>query len=429
MTTFNLNGGCDVGNGFVKTVIENAETNERDIIDMPSSVSVMTRPNMLPIADEQALETLLSEDFYNQLDASFNSPLVPDSYRRVFGVRSLSADGAFEEFDTVGKISKARQPLSKVLVLGMFAAKALRDYAVANNAMPTHELRVNARAALALPITEFLRHREAYAAEFKAAAGHLVVIENFETKVIVRITFTDVQVLAEGASAQYAINSKGMPLMDAMLTDVRSHGGPQAQMLADVTSEDVLKVTDTVGIDVGDGTTGLIAFTNGNFNGDVSRSFDKGYGSVLTNAIKAMEDQGIESGFNSRKELADFLLRKPSALKRNFFNRVKQYVDAETEFFAKEIAEHLGGVLRALGAKTEVGYVYGGGSGQIKDALYPALVAKVQEMNTIGGFPVLYLDAAYSRHLNREGLFIAVKAMESRDAAKAPGRRVAKKVA
>lgn len=417
--TLNISGGADIGNGFVKTVLENTATGVRDVIDIPSSVAVMTRPNPLPTADEKAVAQLLGEDgqggdYFNELDASFNTPLVPDTYRRVFGLRSLTADGAFEEFDTAGRASKAKQPLSKVLTLGLYAAKALKDYVREHGALPTEELHVTARAAIALPVGEFLRHRESYAAEFLRDQGHMVVIENFETKVVVRIRFVDVQVLAEGASAQYAIVAKGTPLMDAMLADVRSRSEEQRAALEGITAQDVLGATNTIGIDIGDGTAGIISFVGGKFNVDASRSFDKGYGSVLTAAIKAMEDQGLESGFTSRKDLAEFLRREPSALKRAFHTRVKQFVDQEAQFYAHEVAEQLGAVLRTVGATTEVGFVYGGGSGPIKDVLYPALLAKVQEMNTIAAFPVLYLDASYSRHLNREGLFIAAKTVEAR---------------
>ncbi|WP_333811639.1 hypothetical protein [Timonella senegalensis] len=296
-------------------------------------------------------------------------------------------------------------------MLGVFAAKALKDYVAEHGGLPQEDMHVTARAALALPITEFLRHRESYAAEFlHADKPHLVVIENFETKVIVRITFADVQVLAEGASAQYAIVAKGEPLMNAMLQDVRAHG----MALEGITAKDVLGASNTIGIDIGEGTVNFPVFTNGRFNADASQTFGKGYGSVLTGAIKAMEDQGIESGFSSRKELAAFLQREPSALKRAFYARVKQFVDQEALFFADEVAEKLGSVLRAVGAVTEVAFVYGGGSGPIKEAVYPALLSKVNEMNTISAFPILYLGSTYSRHLNREGLFIAVKTVEKR---------------
>ncbi|MFE4834489.1 hypothetical protein ACFRAU_07385 [Arthrobacter sp. NPDC056691] len=408
-----LNGGIDVGNGYVKGVIENQASGRRDTIDMPSSVSVLTRPNQLPVSDGDAGAVLAetSPDFYNQLDVTFSSPLVPDMYRRIFGVRSLTADGAFVEFDTVGRASKAKQPLSKALILGIFAAKALRDHAADHSAVPQEEITVTARAALALPISEFLRHREGYAAEFLNGGNpHLVVIENFETKVVVRMTFTDVQVLAEGASAQYAIVAKGVPLMDAMLGDVRSRLAPeQAKELSAMTAQDFLAATNTIGIDLGEGTCNLVVFSNSRFNVEASQTFNKGYGSVLEAAIKAMEDQGIESGFTNRKELAEFLQHEPSALKRGFHNRVKQFVDQEARFFSGELAEKFGSVLRNVGAMTEVAFVYGGGSGPVKGPLYPALMAKVAEMNSIGAFPVLYLDSSYSRHLNREGLFIAVQ--------------------
>lgn len=439
-TKIELNGGIDVGNGYVKGVIENQSTNKRDVIDMPSSVAVLTRPNQLPVSDEDAIGVLgdAQSDFYNQLDVTFSSPLVPDMYRRVFGIRSLSADGAFEEFDTVGRASKAKQPLSKALVLGIYAAKALRDYVASHDALPTEELAVTARAALALPISEFLRHRESYAAEFLHGGGsHLVVIENFETKVVVRITFADVQVIAEGASAQYAIVAKGAPLMDAMLSDVRSRvdatgdttTSSTAEVLEGITASDVLAATNTIGIDLGEGTCNLVVFSGGKFNVEASQTFNKGYGSVLEAAIKSMEDQGIESGFSNRKELADFLQREPSALKRGFYNRVKQYVDQEAQFFSGELAEKFGSVLRNVGAMTEVAFVYGGGSGAVKESLYPALMNKVAEMNSIGAFPVLYLDSTYSRHLNREGLFIAVQTVAARAAEQSQAGRRKKGVA
>lgn len=415
-TQITLHGGLDIGNGYVKGVITNPTgTGGTDNIDMPSSVAVLTRPNALPTPDVEAGDVLSSTSFYNELDATFGTSLVPDTHRRVFGERSLTADGAFEEFDTIGRASKAKQPLSKSLTLGIFAAKALRDYYSEHNVLPTDELKVTVRAALALPISEYLRHREAYAADFiNGGRSHLVVIESFETKVVVRLLFEDVQVLAEGASAQYAITSKGEPLVSGMLADVRSRGFD----LEGISAKDVLDATNTIGIDVGEGTVNLVVFSGGKFNVEASQTMTKGYGSVLMNAIKAMEDQGIEAGFGSRKELAAFLQTKPSALKRAFHDRVRQFVDQESAFFADEVAEKLGAVLRNVGAVTEVGFVYGGGSGPIKDVLYPALLAKVSEMNSISAFPVLYLDSSYSRHLNREGLFIAVQSVAARSAQK-----------
>lgn len=423
-----LNGGLDIGNGYVKALIESkGEGGKRDTVDMPSAVAILTRPNQVPISDEDASETLNGEesDFFNQLDASFDSPLIPDSYRRVFGMRSLSADGAFEEFDTVGRASKAKQPLSKALVLGIFAAKALKDYVAREGELPDEEILVDASVALALPISEFMRHRESYAAEFiNGGKPHIAMVKNFETSIVVKITFSKVEVLAEGASAHYAIAERGASIMDKVLSDLLENAPTpeRREELAEITPEDVLAATNTIGIDVGEGTVNFPVFTNGKFNADASRTLDKGWGSVLLSAITAMEDQGIEAGFSSRKDIAEFLQRKPSALKKTFYNRVQQFVDQEAVFFADEVAEKLGTILRNVGAMTEVGFVYGGGAGAMKDVLYSRLQEKISEMNSMSAFPLLYLDGSYSRHLNRAGLFLA-----SQDKTKAEAKRPKKK--
>jgi len=423
-----LNGGLDIGNGYIKALVESkSEGGKRDTVDMPSAVAILTRPNQIPTSDEDAVEVLTGEgaDFFNQLDASFDSPLIPDSYRRVFGMRSLSADGAFEEFDTVGRASKAKQPLSKALVLGIFAAKALKDYVAREGELPDEEILVDASVALALPISEFMRHRESYAAEFiNGGKAHIAVVKNFETSVVVKISFSKVEVLAEGASAHYAIAERGASIMDKVLSDLLENApSPERrEELAEITPEDVLAATNTIGIDVGEGTVNFPVFTNGKFNADASRTLDKGWGSVLLSAITAMEDQGIEAGFSSRKDIAEFLQRKPSALKKTFYNRVQQFVDQEAVFFAEEVAEKLGTILRNVGAMTEVGFVYGGGAGAMKDVLYPRLQEKISEMNSISAFPLLYLDGSYSRHLNRAGLFLA-----SQDKTKAEAKKPKKK--
>lgn len=413
----------DVGNGYLKAQLQTRTAGSplagtSDLVDLPSSVAVLTRPNQLPLADDEALQVLSAEPtgtdgFYNQLDASFLTNLVPDHYRRLFGQRSLAADGALDSFDVVSHISKARQPLAKALVLGLLAAKALRDHARVEDKLPANELLVSARLALALPINEFMHHREAFAAEF-TGHDHLVVIENFSTKISVRIHIEDVQVLAEGASAQYAIIRLGEPRMEVLLAEVTSNDPETAEQLEGVTGADILAATNTVGIDIGEGTTDFPVFTNGRFNPDASMTLVKGWDTVLESTLRSMADQGIETGFSNRRELAEFLHREPSKLKRGFHARIKQLVDEEARFFAEEVAEKLAVVLRVVGATTEVGYVYGGGAGPLREVLRPILLAKVAQMNSLGSFPVLYLDAAYSRHLNREGLFIAASTLADR---------------
>ena len=429
LNKMSLLGGIDVGNGYTKGLVRGERTDNAgkpivDVIDLPSGVTLVTRPNALPAPNDEAI-VKCEDDLYNDLDVSFSSSMVSNAYRHLFGKRALSANGAFDEFNVIGRRSKAEQELSKVLILGCFATKALRDYVAVAKTLPTSELIVNARVAVALPIDEYMRHRTSYSAEFMNGT-HLVTVHNFETPVTVRITFSDVVVMAEGASAQWAITEKGVPLMTAMLADVRARG----LALEGVTAEDVLAARNTIGIDIGEGTINFPVFTNGKFNADASVTFGEGYGTVLTRALESMEAEGFNTGFTSRKQLADFLQQKPSSLKRNFYEKVRGYVNREIEFFVRAASDQFGRVLSVVGATTEVVFVFGGGSGPVKDVLYPLLLAKVAEMNSEDAMPVLYLDASYSRSLNREGLYsIAQVSVAQSSKAGKPGKVVKRSAA
>lgn len=405
--TMQIMGGIDVGNGYVKGLLVNLKTDSFDEIDMPSQLSTIMRANDLPVSDADA-PGVITGDFYNELDVSFASALVPDNHRHLFGVRSLTANGSPEFFDIVGRQSKARQALSKEIILGVIAGKAVRDSFAETGKLPAADkaLSVEARIALALPIDQYVKHRVGYAGGFTSGV-HTVNVLNFENPITVKIKFVDVQIIAEGASAQYAITAKGEPLMDAMLQDVRSRG----LALEGIVAADVLAAQNTIGIDVGEGTVNFPVFTAGKFNADTSMTFSKGYGTVLDNALATMDAKDMNVGFTNRKQLADYLQRGPSKLTERVYAQVQAHVDAEAELFAREVADQFGRVLSVVGATTEVAYVYGGGAGAIKDTLYPLLLSKVAEMNGPDSFPVLYLDSSYSRHLNREGLYVAAKSV------------------
>ncbi|BCW06886.1 MULTISPECIES: hypothetical protein [unclassified Arthrobacter] len=415
--TIQLTGGIDVGNGYVKGVIRGEVHGKEvfDTIDLPSAVVSTSRSTpKVPEADSGAFKIVVEDDFYNRVAASFTTPLIGHSDLRTFGRAALSTPGSkFTQFEVVGSRSKADQELSSVLVLGVFAAKALRDYVREHGALPDRELRASVRTGLALPIAEYVQRRSAYAAQFVGLLGaadptvHLVTVKNFSTPVTVRLQFEDVQVLPEGASAQFAITDKGAPLAQALLDDLRASDPEEAARLQGVTAELLVGVRNTVGVDVGEGTVNFPVFTDGAFNSEAASTLDQGYGTALTNALDRMSTSGDKDlRFKNRKALADFLQQEPSVFLQGRFDRAKGYVDEEAEYLAEEIGARFEDVLAEVGGTTEVVYVYGGGSGPIKEILRPVL------QKAAGGIPVLYLDAAYSRHLNREGLYLAAKAVE-----------------
>lgn len=422
--THNYIAGFDIGNGYVKGLIETAgKPDSVSVIDIPSAVSQMTRPNNMPTPNAQAAE-VVADDFFNHVDVTLNSPMVGDSYRRLVGTRSLQARGALDEFSLTGNRSKAQQQLSTVLALSNIAAKAVTDTVTSLGRVPDPDtdggISVHVVMAIALPINEYIHHRVGYAAAFTGAdtgttTRHTVTVNNFETPVTVTITFDDVVVIAEGASAQYAINAGGESMMDVMLADVRSKG----LALEGITSADVLAATNTIGIDIGEGTVNFPVFTHGKFNADASRSLDEGYGTVLEHALESMEDVGHHHSFTGRKQLAEYLSTEPSPLKRNFYAKTKNFVDEEATFFVDAVVEAFGAVLSSVGPFTEVAYVFGGGSGPLRDKLHDALLAKAADMNSDDTFPVLYLDSQYSRHLNREGLMLAARSVAGKAKTKA----------
>lgn len=454
--------GLDIGNGYVKglislndaapevavsksgkasTVFNDLKAVPRDKIDMPSVATALTRSNYMATPDSEAPAVTAASpqgdtagsttadtlDFFNNVSVTVNSPMIASNDRHLVGLRALNAEGYMQDFAVTGSTaSKAEQPLSKLLVLAIIAAKAVKDYVAYHGELPgpnsaaaqtTGEtaITVHAVTALALPITEFVEHRHAYAAAFMGASAdpaqqritHTVTVNNFETPVTVNIIFDDVKIIAEGASAQYAIAGSKPGLIEHMLEEVRAtEPEPGAYVDPAITADDVRAATNTVGVDIGEGTVNFAVFTNGQFNTDSSTTYPKGYGTVMEAALADMESANIRA-FTSRKQLADFLLSEPTPMKRNQYNQVTAYVDKQINYFVTDMVRHFGRLLATVGVNTDVVYVYGGGSAPMREVLLPQLIAKVQEMTSFGGFPVLYLDAKYSRNLNREGLLMA----------------------
>lgn len=388
-----LIAGLDIGNGYVKGSVYG---NDFTRIDIPSSVAFLTDTN--DMKETNVKDTM--DDIFNQLDVSFQSHLVEDSTRRLFGTRGLMSGMPIDEFDVYSGVSKAHQSLAVILTLGCLAAKAMKDYYTEHKKLPEEVLKVNVRIALALPIDEFMKYRKEYANRYKEK-NHIVEIHNFEQIVRVELHFEDVQVVAEGQAAQKAINAKGEEFMEAMLADIRRMGEP----LEGITAKDVLAASNSIGVDIGEGTVNFPVYQNGKFNPDASFSLEKGYGDVLNRALSRLNSQGY--AFSSRKELQDFLNRTPSKLNANRYKKVQDVVDSEITSFVTEVNLRFSQILKRVGTYTEVVFVYGGGATPVRNELYPMLIEKSKQFG--GGellCPILYLDSAYSRWLNNEGLYV-----------------------
>ena len=392
-----LLAAIDVGNGYMKSLFMDPATDTRFAVDIPSSAAYMTATDDLKVPADQASSVI--EDIFNQADVSFDSVLVKDLGRRLLGQRGVDSGLALEEFDVYSHISKANQDLSGIMILGMCACKALQDYFNAYHSLPADTITEEIRLGVALPIREYKKFRKEFGDRLRDNT-HYVTFHNFEQRVRIEIKFTDVQVLAEGACAQYAVYDKGEAFADSMLAECRKY-----EALDGITGADIIQAKTTIGIDIGEGTVNLPVFDAGAFNNDVSMTFDKGYGTILNNTNDRLQDMGMS--FKSRKELSAYLHDVPNAIQRPVYAKVSKVRDEETVSFINEVKLQFIKILSRVGVRTEVVYVYGGGATELYGKLYPALMDAMKSFGV--EIPVLYLDSRYSRFLNRDGLMYVVK--------------------
>ena len=288
--------GLDIGNGYVKGKFCGVGGTAVNV-DIPSCVAGIVSPPSLP--DNVSPEYI--GDIFNRMICQIQSPLVRDTRYFNFGTGAIATGRSLLQFDIAdSSSSKAIQPLSSILMLGIAAGEALRNYYDENKCLPAEILRAEVQAAVALPIDEYMTYRDVFSNQFMNVE-HEVTICNFEVPVHVRLTFSGVHVMPEGVSAQYAITSKGEAFIQALLDDVRDHD-PNA--LPGITARDVLSCENTCGIDIGEGTVNFPVIKDGKFNAIASSTLKQGYGTVLEQAVPRVLKANMP--YDTRKVLADF---------------------------------------------------------------------------------------------------------------------------
>ncbi len=396
--------GLDIGNGCVKGTIGSNAGGETDI-----DIQSVAAKNYTDTIDE--MRTPLSEveskinDIFNYLDATFESPCLDETGRYFMGQHAMESGNYQLIFEVGDGRQKSEQPLSFILTLGSIAGKALQDAWNTTHVLP-EVINVDVKvAALALPIQEYRRYRENYASSYKKGV-HVVTIQTFEQDVVVNITFENVQVLAEGASATYAIRAGGAALAEKLIQNANEASDQHIEL----TGEDIYEAHATMGIDIGEGTTNLPIYdSKGNFNADASMSINNGYGVVLDNAVKLLHKRGHH--FENRKELQTYLMNDMNVkFKKQQYAEIQSVVDTCIENFAKQIADIYQQNMKTHNTQILVVYVYGGGATAMKYYLFQSLVNNTRKLN--GGMdaqPILYFDNPEARVLNRDGLYIAAK--------------------
>jgi len=405
-----INAGLDIGNGYVKALVKNPDSDSKaKAVDMPSAAAVITNSADVRISEPSAIIAEFN-DIYNNMEVSFDSPLVADKDIHMYvGKRAIRSGKSLQEFNLKeSRRSKSEKELSAILTLSILAGKALSDYFEKNGKLPGKDevLNVDAKLAVSLPIAEYKLNRQIVARNY-TAKSHLVRIHNFENIIRVDIHVKDVQVAPEGASAQFAIASKGEKFMMALIANMEKNG---VKVPDDITAQDIMAAGGIIGVDIGEGTVNFPIYQDLKFNPDTSSTFNKGYGNVMDEALSRLSQMGRP--FDSRKKLVDWLIEaKNKPLMRAKYNEAMNVVNAEINIFTDELQRQFASVLERNGAFAEVVYVYGGGATPVQESLYPKLIKSIQRTFGEDAFmPVLYLDSSYSRCLNRDGLYLLAAA-------------------
>lgn len=389
--------GNDIGNGCVKFA---ARTNDGDVKTFDfQSIAALDRKPKKPAINREEVEKIIN-NIYNEMEISISSPSLADHNNHYLIGESALSKGFIQEFDVYSKKSKAEDDLSLILTLATIAGRTLQAYYEENQNLPEEQLlTVDTVLAMALPITEYVKGFDDVYKRKLLNSEHIVTFHNFQMPMSVKIHFSDVGVLAEGAAAQFAINKLTPEMLKALIEDAKNNG----MDLNGIEPNHITNAEYTIGVDIGDGTTNFPIFANGKFDKNFSDSITTGHGKILTEAVEDLNSNFKIAGIADRKGLSTFLNNKPNEeeapYKKKRYNSIANVVHTHEQQLADIISKKLNTIQGKMPQQVDVVFIYGGGATPVKEYLYPQL------MDTFFDIPILYLDSNFSRFLNREGLY------------------------
>lgn len=398
LNSLTITAGMDIGNGDskIKLSINDQPTTS---FSLPSAVAYTTGANTPKVPTKDYMNNL-----YNNLDAEVTGPGVKpnDEGRVFFGQRAVESGQSLTMFNINDHVPKSEDSLSTILIDGILAASAITEYFNKNNKLPDH-LNIIAGIGTALPIADYLDYRDQYKQTLMSGI-HTVTVRNFKEPIQVKIKFQAVTVMAEGAAAQYAIRKLGAKFIQLAIDNARKNG---SNIDPAYTGEMLADATNSIGLDLGDGTVNIAVITNKRMNIEASRTLNKSYGTVLDGAVEDLIN--TNASFDNRRDLSAFMLDKNNQkmpAQKSTYQQAQRAIDRHKKILARDIQQIFASVFRKVGKATQVIWVYGGGATPMQNDLEPIMTqaTKVGEDQNI---PVLWMDSSYSRNLNRNGLYDA----------------------
>lgn len=391
--------GIDLGNGYVKSIINNELSVVPSIAVTPYSIK-QDKLGETDIPD-------FMNSIVNKMDVSFTSPLVKDTTRRYLGDRAIQSGQPLQEFDIdIDHTGKADVDLSGVLILGVLASNVLSSYYAVTKALPEDRLTMRIKLATALPIAEYARNHVNYRKKLlNNGKPHIVTIHNFEQVISIDLIIESVYISNEGEAAQYGLMFSNDDFLEYVAKSAQKHD--KTGLLGELTGRDLVSLGHSLGIDIGEGTIDFAVFNDSRFNSDISTNVAQGFGHILDAALVRLRDE-LKLSYDSRKKLSEFIYTQPTVLTKNKWDKVWAVVAEEANRFANTVAiQQTSKVYGRIAASNEIIFVYGGGASVLENALYPLLEQMIYGDNNDSGniVPIVYLDSQFSRYLNVQGLY------------------------
>lgn len=395
----------DAGNDSMKTYLDD------EFFKMPSVIAFKgPQDSTAPITFEsEGDKESYMNDFLNHMDVSISSNAVSENRRFLVGSNAAASGLPLTSFDLNDLSGKSDVDLTALLTLSLIAGNRVKKAYKKGEGL-NDPLKVNVNMTTALPILEgkqpgkIDKYRDRY-----LNATHVVTFHNFKDPIVVQIKFNHVYVGLEGEMAQLMIsNSINKQLGQMIINQLKKRYPKVANSLTPEILEKLIQ--NSLGIDVGGGTTEWTAIVNGTTNLNVSTSLMQGFDNVLEKARFYLQTKSIN--FENISQVQEYLSSDTDDFFSNNKEVVKQAITDNAISFNEQIVKQTSSVVRQIGSQLNLVFVYGGGSISLADtSLLDDLSDKLKLFKGGAEVPVIWIPEPYAQVMNLGGLSIVQKAL------------------
>lgn len=391
-----MKAAIDLGYGSVKASIDGEK------VVFPSAIVLQRKQDLFdPIKfDDEDQEDAYMTDLIDHMDVTISSSAVKTPGRFLVGKAARDSKLPLKTFDVNDMSGKSESDLAMIINLSAIAAKKVKE-AWENEEDLSQQLEADIFMTTALPVLEGKRDgaSERYEKRF-TESSHIVTFHNFKEPISVKLTFKQVIVALEGETARYAIASCDGKLKSSIKKDFDKH---YPALAGEVSADDLLKAPNTLLIDIGEGTTDFVVFSDGKINFTSSTSLPLGYGNALEEAVSQLQADKV--AITDRTALSDFVSRPVSPLSRGRQERAKEAIRDQFGVLNDEITAAASQTLRKVASGIDLVYVMGGGASGLRDSgLRESLEKKLAAFSGGIDVPVVWIAPAYAQTLNAIGL-------------------------